>query len=540
MILLVALLMSSWCLGLSGAAALERIDKCGTRCSKGIRCKTKPHYFFQPPCQNPGEGLNVSIFQNVSLSTVMRCEGRQKCSLHLRIKTALQLAESIRGLSICTVTAGMMSNCEISSFKKASHQLKVEVENDCAEISPSQHVKITVKTVPSYCGITWTGTYKAPDCSNIDLQRNVPECITGRLSYKVIPEKKELRVNVSDMLEDHDYHLRLCKKDFICAGTGAHTLIKKEEPVKSATFSFPQPLPCLCIEGWSAVTDALRVQVCPFKDRMEELWVGINFDPLRETLSWEPACPVTAVVRLCQIRDDGVCVDLPRASQNVSRAKVSFTKVDPHPQLCMKFTTGSQSWTRCPFADSRFQAWELAETKREGHKSVEMSSRITANFSVELCVKPEGSDECKVSETSIIHVEKNKAVGLTLKGKLCNTCIQVKRLHIDFGATVTHCFQDCNKTSPLSLGISRQASKPLRWVVITAGICLSCIIIVTLSLHVMLTVYQKRKQKRDAGYTSEKQTDVAPECVISAFQTQALVPDSPPCWNTEKAILISD
>lgn len=47
----------------------------------------------------------------------------------------------------------------------------------------------------------------------------------GRLSYQVDKERKELRVSVSDMLEDHNYHLRLCHKDFICVGTGASTLV---------------------------------------------------------------------------------------------------------------------------------------------------------------------------------------------------------------------------------------------------------------------------------------------------------------------------
>lgn len=47
----------------------------------------------------------------------------------------------------------------------------------------------------------------------------------GRLSYDVNSEKKELSVTVSDMLEDHNYHLRLCRNDFICIGTGAHVLV---------------------------------------------------------------------------------------------------------------------------------------------------------------------------------------------------------------------------------------------------------------------------------------------------------------------------
>lgn len=49
--------------------------------------------WFPPPCQNPAEDLNASsVFRNISLSTVMSCQGRQKCSLHLRIKTVLQLS----------------------------------------------------------------------------------------------------------------------------------------------------------------------------------------------------------------------------------------------------------------------------------------------------------------------------------------------------------------------------------------------------------------------------------------------------------------
>lgn len=545
--------MSHCCWGLNGAAAesrgVERIQKCGTRCSQGLHCKTKLDNWFPPLCQNTTKGVKPSsVFSNISLSTVMSCEGRQKCSLHLRIKTSLQLTESIHGVSICTVTAGMMANCRIFSFTRASRErmsgLQVEVENDCTDISPNQRVQVTVKTVPSHCGVTWTRTYDAPGCINEDLRRHVPECITGRLSYNVNPERKELSINVSDMLEDHDYHLRLCHKDFICIGTGANTVIKKGEPVKSATLLYSRPLPCLCIEGWSAMMDAPRVQVCPFKDRLEELWMGINFDPLEEMLSWEPACPVTAVVVLCQKREDGVCLDLPDASQNVSRKKITFTKVDPHPQLCMKFTAGSQSWTRCPFADARFQAWEVFLTKQQGQEDLKMLSQITAVFSVELCVKSEGSAECQITKTHTVHVEKHKAVGLNLAGELCNSCLQVKRLDAKFAATVVHCLEQCNQSSILRPVISSRASLNLTWVIIPAGVCLSGIIIITLVFHIMLTVYERRKQKRNGGCISKKQID--PDCVVPVLETQpalhrgVLIPDSPQCGNTEKANLISN
>ncbi|KAG7496921.1 hypothetical protein JOB18_027699 [Solea senegalensis] len=541
------LFMSSCCLALSGAAAastrLERIETCGTRCSQGLHCKSKPDYLFTPTCQMPPNGLNTSsVFHNISLSTVMRCEGRQRCSLHLRINTLLQLNEPIHGVSICTATAGMMVNCRIFRFTRSSRQrmsgLQVEVENDCTSLSPSQQVQVMVKTVPSYCGITWTGSYSAPECVSEDLRRHVPECITGTLLYDVNPERKELRISVADMLEDHSYHLRLCYKDFLCIGTEAKALITKENPVKSAVLPYSRPLPCLCIEGWSAVVDALRVQVCPFKDRLEELWFGITFDPLEGTLSWELRCPVPTVVSLCRKEGDGACVDLPHASQNVSRGKVAFSEVDPHPQLCIKFTVGTQSWTRCPFAAGSFQVWDVVSPRRPGHEEVKLRSKVNAAFLVGWCAK---SAECHITKTHTVHVEKNTPVALNRNyEELCDSCVQVKRLDVKYGATVIHCTEQCKHISPLTLNILSQTSWDWTWVIVPAGVCLSGIIIVTLVLLFILTVHQ-RKQKRTGN---EKQIDPALDCVVPALQSHPhrgiLIPDSPQCGNTEKANLISE
>lgn len=47
----------------------------------------------------------------------------------------------------------------------------------------------------------------------------------GKLDYDVDLEKKEMHIRVSDMLKDKDYHVRLCHKDYICTGTGAHVLV---------------------------------------------------------------------------------------------------------------------------------------------------------------------------------------------------------------------------------------------------------------------------------------------------------------------------
>ncbi|XP_061570346.1 putative interleukin-17 receptor E-like [Cololabis saira] len=467
----------------------------------------------------------------------MKCEGKQKCELYLRVRTVLQLADSIHGVSICTASPGRITSCKRIVFTRTSRKKmlgqQVAVENDCTEVYPNQQVRITVTTVPSYCGITWTDTYHTPGCMHKDLRKNIPECITGRLSYDVNPNKNELKISVSDMLEEYDYHLRLCYKDFICIGTGAYTMMKKGRPIKSAVLHYSRPLPCLCIEGWSAMMDAPRVQVCPFKDRLEELWHGITFDPLEQSLLWEPACPVTAAVGLCEKIEDGDCVDLPHSLQNVSREKVTFTKVDPHPQLCMKFTLGSRSWTRCPFGDL-IKAWDVVVKGQQGPEEAQLLSQIEASFSVGLCVKSKGSSECQTTETHSVHVGKHRAVDLNLPGKSCDSCIRVQRLDVKYAVAVVHCFEQCY-----------EAPQDLMWVILPAAFCLFGIIIVTLMLHALLTVYQRRKQQTNGVCTSEKQTDPGLDSMASPLKPQPVlsskvcIPDSPECGSNEKANLIS-
>uniref|UniRef100_A0A3P9JXF9 Interleukin-17 receptor C/E N-terminal domain-containing protein n=1 Tax=Oryzias latipes TaxID=8090 RepID=A0A3P9JXF9_ORYLA len=506
---------------------LDRIERCQTKCSQGLSCRTKADYWFPPACLEHLDHLNTSVFHNVSVSPVMTCAGKQKCKLNLRVKAVLELSEFIHGLSICTVSAGMMRNCQKIVFTKTSRTklsgLLVRVDNDCTEISPSQQVQVTIKTIPDYCGTQWTSNYHPLGCMMEDLRRNVPECITGRLSYNTNLEKNELQINVSDMLEDHTYHLRLCHKDdYICAGTGDSTQIEKEQPVKSAILRYTRPLPCLCIEGWSAVVDAPRVRVCPFQDRLEELWLGITFDPLEEALLWEPACPVNAVAALCEKKMDGTCVDLPEASQNVSRGKLKFAKVDPRPQLCMKFTIGSQSWVRCPFRDG-IKAWDFVVTNKQGHRDVQLVSQIPATFSVGFCGRSANST-CQKNSRSSVHVL--KANNPTLIGKACNSCLQVKRQDVKYAANVVHCFDYCS-----------QESRDLTWIVLPAAVCLTGIIIVNLVLHLLLSVYQRRKKERE-----RKQTDSKLNCVASTMPTvrgSLFLTDPPQCRSNEKANLIS-
>ncbi|CAL8338798.1 unnamed protein product [Arctogadus glacialis] len=329
----------------------DALDRSEVRCSQGLQCKAKQHNpFSSSPCRSPPEGARTP---NVTLSSTLHCSGRQRCSLQLVVSTSLILTEPVHGLTICVQAPGHTPRCEQVHFSKSSRKRMegslVKVTSQSVGVSPGQEARVRVHMVPELCGRGWTGTFHAPECSSGDLREKVPQCITGSLHYSLLQKESKLVVSVSDMLDDQDYRLRLCLESYVCSGTGAVALIKKEEAVKEVSLSFSRPVPCLCIEGWSAVMDAPRVRVCPFRDHTDQLWFGVTFDPMEQELSWQPACPVDVVVSLCQIGAEDVCEDLPHAAQTTRTSKVKFTKVDANPHLCVKFTTASGSWTKCPF-----------------------------------------------------------------------------------------------------------------------------------------------------------------------------------------------
>uniref|UniRef100_A0A4W4HAE2 Interleukin-17 receptor C/E N-terminal domain-containing protein n=1 Tax=Electrophorus electricus TaxID=8005 RepID=A0A4W4HAE2_ELEEL len=382
---------------------IEKIEQCGVHCSQGLRCKAKSHVSFGF-CKKPPDSMSSDVFTNTSVSTVMRCDSSQRCSVHLRVSTVLQI-KHIHGIYFCTFAAGLMERCRIVNFPKTQRaklvDKQVNIQDDCLEVGVGQDMHITLKTWPWFCDMDVFRLHHAPDCSNMDIRRSVTECITGRIHYEVDVERKELAVSVSEMLEDRDYHLRLCHKGFLCTGTGEHVLLKKENPLKNATLKYSRPVPCLCIEGWSVMTDAPRVQVCPFKHRVEELWSGIAFDPVTGTLSWEAACHINAVVSLCELHDGGMCEDLAHSHQTYVKGKVTYSAVDPHPRLCMKFKTEAGVWVKCPFSEGDFPVWYL-EVK-ESQPQLLVTSRVRASLSVSTCSRT-GSDMCENTHTSLVDV----------------------------------------------------------------------------------------------------------------------------------------
>ncbi|KFV10526.1 Putative interleukin-17 receptor E-like, partial [Tauraco erythrolophus] len=323
-ILLIMLFWNSDC------QIIPRIEECGLSCSQGIHCKSKPSSgIFNSFCHNAPASLSSVVLKSMKISTVMKCVQGSPCSLHLNVKGTLSLDENIRGLEICSFSLDtQQSQCiNVRFARKKSKMLngkKVQVQFNCIEVNVAQHIYVTMKTVPNYCEVKLSQEYYVE---------------AGKFDYNVDKARKIISVNVSNFLRDQDYYVRLCHKWFTCEDVGAFAVVKGKESVKSVSLKYSQLLPCLCIEGWLAIPDARRIQLCPFENGKyytKELWDNIVYNPATQTLAWEPACPVLVTVNLCRLmKSNHHCEDIQNSSKN-SAEKVKYSRVDTHPRLCMK------------------------------------------------------------------------------------------------------------------------------------------------------------------------------------------------------------
>ncbi|XP_042322524.1 putative interleukin-17 receptor E-like [Sceloporus undulatus] len=386
----------------------------------------------------------------MKLWTTMKCVAQNRCSLYLSAKGTLHHDENIRGMEICFLSVDTQtSNCvtvKISTNLRVKHAgRKVKVQFNCFEVSAGQHLHVTMKTIPNYCGVKLSQEYYVEDCRNSDVARNIPACFAGKMAYDVDRMKKTIMVNISEAAQGTDYYVRLCHQWFVCEDVGPVTVIPGKDLVKSVSFQYTQLLPCLCIEAWPAISDARRMQVCPFKNDTKALWDNINYNPVTQTLAWEAACPIHATVSLCQLmKTDDECVDLENTSSRALE-KVKYSRVDAHPRLCMKFTTKHGSWVRCPFAHGNFQAWKMRLAVMEEHTEVSFMSNTEAQFAVLVCHRTESSSCNSTGIHQPISVGGLRSMSVNISGKTCGSdfCIQGWRTDVDYSIHSYICDLPC-------------------------------------------------------------------------------------------------
>ncbi|NWJ03999.1 I17RE protein, partial [Crypturellus undulatus] len=302
----------------SNCQLIPRIEECGLSCSQISLsvCFVFAGGIFNSFCHDAPASLSSMVMKSMKISTVMKCAQGTPCSLHLSIKGTLSLDENIRGLEICSLSLDtQQSQCTNVRFaRKKSKMLngkKVHVQFNCFEVNVAQHIYVTMQTIPNYCEVKLSQEYYVEG---------------GKLDYNVDWARKVISVNVSNFLRDQDYYVRLCHKWFTCEDVGAFAVIKGKESLKSVSLKYSQLLPCLCIEGWLAIPDARRTQLCPFENT-KTLWDNIVYNPITQTLAWEPACPVFVTVNLCRLmKPNHHCEDIQNTSKS-SPEKVRASQI---------------------------------------------------------------------------------------------------------------------------------------------------------------------------------------------------------------------
>ncbi|OCT87326.1 hypothetical protein XELAEV_18021024mg [Xenopus laevis] len=356
----------------------------------------------------------------MKLSTVMKCSGKRWCSLYINVNGTVILNEHVRGVEICVMTlSSSQTECESVRFSHKSKKLdshKVHIQFNCFEVGIGQQVYVTMKTLPNYCYVELEKYHNVEGCDNKDVENNIMSCLAGKLDYLVDEEKKSITIHVSDIIEGFDYNVRLCWKRFICKDIGAHALIKADNTVRSVTLRYAEILPCLCIEGWSAIPDSRRARICPFKHG-----------------------------NLCWMTDQNdTCVNFSN-SLGTMNDKVLYTQVDYHPRLCAKLTTNMDSQVRCPFAHEHFPGWNVSIADTDSFAEIKITSKINASFILRLCNRTKlTSCDCLNIFASVPVVASSYAI-LNLSSDICgsNLCIQVSRSDVNYSVPVNICNIPC-------------------------------------------------------------------------------------------------
>uniref|UniRef100_A0A8D0BPF8 Interleukin 17 receptor E like n=2 Tax=Salvator merianae TaxID=96440 RepID=A0A8D0BPF8_SALMN len=497
--------------GLYGCQHIARIEECGLTCSQGFVCKLQEFASILNSFCNPAPvSLSPTTLRSMKLWTAMKCTEQNRCSLYLSIKGTLQLDDNVHGVELCSLSvATQKTQCvEVKISKSKQAKLtgrKVKVQYDCFEVSVGQKLHVSMRTIPNYCGNQRNQDYLVEDCRNSDVGKNIPVCFATRMTYALDKGRKNILVNVFDVVQGTDYYARLCHQWFVCEDAGPVTLIQEKDLGKPISLQYHQLLPCLCIEAWPAISDARRVQFCPFKNNTKALWENIIYNPVTQTLAWEAACPIHVTVSLCQqMKTNDQCVDLENSSQ-IAQEKVKYPRVDAHPRLCMKFTTKHNVWIRCPFAHRKSGAWRMSLSLVDEHIEVSfMTHTAEAQFSVLVCNRTEGSSCNSSSRYQPASVGDLSSKSINISGKACgsNICIQGWRTDVDYSIPSYVCDLPCTSSS-----LSQEHDKnPLSILSLAAFLSILVTLMALLGYKLLSAFHKKRLIKRNAVHNKMLRT----------------------------------
>ncbi|XP_054998305.1 putative interleukin-17 receptor E-like isoform X2 [Sorex araneus] len=457
-----ALLCAAW----SGRGlGLPRAATCGASCSQGLACRSRSSRpVLRDVCRPPPVSMPVGVLGGLTLSTALQCVPPGGCALRLRVQATVSLHGSLRGLKACSSSLETQeTQCQAVRLPKATHSqgagqqltpapTQLQVHFECFEASVGQTLHVTLRTIPHFCGVQLAHEYRVADCSDEDVRRHARECLARKLTWQVDRSRQAVLVQVPEAPGGSDYYVRLCRKWFTCQDVVGPLQVPANRISRAVSLPYTQALPCLCLEGWPATPDAVRVQICPFENDTDALWDAIHFHPVSRALSWEPSCPVSGHVSLCWRPGPGTeCRELEK-SQRPAHGRVQYPQVDPQPQLCLQFSTTLGSHLRCPFLGWPGPAWKMTvqPAPSGGLLRVTFLSPGPACFQVRLCRR--GAPTChRVVPTIPVDPAAEPWVAFAdLPGEeLCeaDTCVQGWRTDLLFSAPQQLCDPPCSPTA---------------------------------------------------------------------------------------------
>ncbi|XP_048878148.1 interleukin-17 receptor E [Brienomyrus brachyistius] len=217
-------------------------------------------------------------------------------------------------------------------------------------------------------------------------------------TVSVDPPSRSLTVYVN-VTAEVNVRVRLCyrQREEICAEHNPRVkkLVTKESP--SVSLSFPNLLPCLCVQVYYALPDAVRTTVCPFMTLAldgEDVWRTSVVTEFDMSLKWQSLCPHKPAASLCwriqKIPTDCLAIanSTLLADSNTNNPVIlyySISHVDKHPNMCVKLSLNSSSHEYCIFKEGHTK-WSAEVVPASRHLKVYISSAVPASFSAQLCV----------------------------------------------------------------------------------------------------------------------------------------------------------
>ncbi|XP_043833790.1 interleukin-17 receptor C isoform X3 [Dromiciops gliroides] len=235
---------------------------------------------------------------------------------------------------------------------------------DCFKAPVGGEVRIWSYTQPPYQK-ELNHTEQLPDCIRPELQDSVPSCWgiewSGVLPWFNISAEGDAIQLVLDVSAEQNYVLFLYWNQTRNFSTRFHEVLTGPQNITLNQTDF---VPCLCIQMWPNVQDAIRNSHCPFWEdprAHKNLWdhskLKLKFWGTTG-LSWmvEAPCPLSAETVLCwKPRDSELChpLPLPLPRENVTANKSQdLPLLTVQPNICVQVWSGGKLQIQeCPQED---------------------------------------------------------------------------------------------------------------------------------------------------------------------------------------------